>query len=62
MAVPAPTVELDDTAEEVRESTLEEGAAEVLFEGVVVFPPVRYGGAATAEDGSTREPVPQGIA
>jgi len=59
-------MELDDATEEVPESTtLEEGAADVLFEpvlGVVVFPPARYGGAATAEDGSTRAPNPQGIA
>ena len=59
-------MELDGATEEVTGSTtLEEGAAEVLFEpvpGVVVFPPVRYGGAATAEDGSTRAPFPHGIA
>lgn len=58
-------MELDGATEEVAESTTLEGAAEVLFElvpGEVVFPPLRYGGAATAVDGSTRAPVPHGIA
>jgi hypothetical protein len=52
-------------AKEVAGSTVpEEGAAEVLFEpvpGEVVFPPLMYGGAGLAVDGSTRAPVPQGI-
>jgi len=59
-------MELDGAAEEVAGSTmLEEGAAEVLFEpvpGEVVFPPLRYGGAGLAVDGSSRAPIPQGIA
>lgn len=64
MEVPAPAMELDGAAEEVAESTimLEEGA--VLFElvpGGVVFPPLRYRGAALAVDGSMRAPVPQGM-
>jgi hypothetical protein len=66
-----PAMELDGAPEIVAESTImleEEGAAEVLFEpvpGEVVFPPLpplRYGGAGLAVVGSTRAPVPQGMA
>ena len=66
MKVLAPAMELDGAAEEAAGSSmLEEGAAEVLFEpvpGDVVFPPLRYGGAGVAVDGTSRAPVPQGIA
>ena len=43
--------------------TEEEDDTLVVFVAVVMFlPPVRYGGAATAVDGSASAPVPQGIA
>jgi hypothetical protein len=49
-----------DSEEGAREGA--EPVAEVLFVVVLPLPPGRYDGGGTALDGSTRAPVPQGIA
>jgi hypothetical protein len=55
----APAGDWDGTAKEGEaEPEPEAGAGEVLFEPV---PPGRYDGGATALEGSTRAPLPQGI-